>query len=511
MLLKALASHVRSGADRLGSEFLAHRHPAERRKLGAVYTPPNVVSAMIAWAKRRSPPARVVDPGAGSGRFTIAAASAFPKAEIIAIEVDPEAAAVLRENLRAARLGRRVRVIVDDYRKISLPGTEGRTLFIGNPPYVRHHDIESSWKRWYANAATGLGIRASQLAGLHLHFFLKTRLISKPGDYGSFITAAEWLDVNYGSALKSVLLDGMGITSLDLFDASADVFGGALTTAVVTCFEVGLVGRSVAFGRVLTASRQHALGEGKAVARASFGVGNKWSALALSDTTSTLQTSEIKLGDFFRVKRGQVTGANSIWVAGENASGLPEAFLLPTVTRARELIEARGATIDPSRLRRVIDLPADLIEVGNPSRNLIEKFLSWAQSQGARQSYVATHRKAWWSVGLYEPAPILCTYMGRRSPVFVRNLCQARHLNIAHGLYPRRELDDEMLDAATYWLNKNVAREWGRTYAGGLTKFEPRELERVPLARPDIILREYRDELERRRTEEGCRQSKGTV
>lgn len=504
MLLRGLASHIRSGSDPLGSQFLAQRHPAVRRKLGAVYTPPAIISSMIAWAKRHGQPARVVDPGAGSGRFTIAAASAFPNAEIIAVEVDPEAAAILRENLRAARFGKRVRVIVDDYRNISLPRIAGRTLFIGNPPYVRHHDIGLHWKQWYTAAAHRLGTKASQLAGLHLHFFLKTRLISNPGDYGAFITAAEWLDVNYGSALKSVLLNGMGIVSVDLFDASADVFGGALTTAVVTCFEVGAARSTVAFGHVQAASPRNVIGKGIGVARDALDIESKWSPFALGQPVSRGKQEGLRLGDLFRVKRGQVTGANSIWIIDHNRWDLPDAFLLPTVSRARELIEANAALADASQLRRVVDLPPDLSGVDRTQKRSIQRFLDWARSQGADKGYIARHRKSWWSVGLYEPAPILCTYMGRRPPVFVRNMCRARHVNIAHGLYPRRDLDDEMLDATTGWLNKNVVRQWGRTYAGGLTKFEPRELERVPLARPEVILREYRDELERRRAQEGC-------
>jgi hypothetical protein len=69
--------------------------------------------------------------------------------------------------------------------------------------------------------------------------------------------------------------------------------------------------------------------------------------------------------------------------------------------------------------------------------------------------------------------------MARRPPAFVRNLCGARHINIAHGLYPRAPLTDALLDALALFLRENVAQAAGRTYAGGLTKFEPRELERI--------------------------------
>ncbi|MGH6932548.1 MAG: hypothetical protein ACREEE_08955, partial [Dongiaceae bacterium] len=74
--------------DTSGDDFIANVPPDERRLIGATFTPPEIVEAMICWAKFHGAPKRVVDPGAGSGRFTIAAARAFPRARIIAVETD---------------------------------------------------------------------------------------------------------------------------------------------------------------------------------------------------------------------------------------------------------------------------------------------------------------------------------------------------------------------------------------------------------------------------------------
>src|SRR5262249_9237814 len=192
----------------------------ERRKTGATYPPPPIVDAMVAWAHAEIPtPARVVDPGAGSGRFLIAAARRFPDAELIAVEVDPLAALMLRANAAVNGFADRLIVHLTDYRNMALPATAGPTLFIGNPPYVRHPGIGEQWKCWFAAAADRFGLRASKLAGLHIHFFFKTRELARPGDYGAFITAAEWLDVNYGSALRRLLADsslpdGLGGTAV---------------------------------------------------------------------------------------------------------------------------------------------------------------------------------------------------------------------------------------------------------------------------------------------------------
>jgi adenine-specific DNA-methyltransferase len=176
-----------------------------------------------------------------------------------------------------------------------------------------------------------------------------------------------------------------------------------------------------------------------------------------------------------------VTGGNDVWIVKHDTPPLPAKFLAPTITRAKELIEARDGLRDTSRLRRVVNLPSDLSGLSTADRAAVDQFVVWAEKCGADRSYIARHRAAWWSVGMYPPAPILCTYMARRPPVFVRNYCGARHINIAHGLYPKVAVSDSTLDEVTRWLNVNVTRRSGRTYAGGLTKFEPREIERLPL------------------------------
>ena len=75
--------------------------------------------------------------------------------------------------------------------------------------------------------------------------------------------------------------------------------------------------------------------------------------------------------------------------------------------------------------------------------------------------------------------------MARRPPVFVRNTASARHLNIAHGLYPRQPMSTEDLTALAAHLSEHTSLADGRVYAGGLTKFEPREMERLLVPRPD--------------------------
>lgn len=477
----AVRDQILAGGDPLGEAFCRVRTPQERRSEGATYTPPAIVDHMLRWAARHSTPSRVVDPGAGSGRFILAASRQFPEASLVAVETDPLAILILKANAAVLGVSGRLTIEETDYRDLSLPAIDGATAFIGNPPYVRHHLIDAERKNWFVNTAAKHGLRASKLAGLHIHFFLKSLALARPGDYGAYITAAEWLDVNYGAVLRQALADGLGGLALHLLSPTAAPFPDALTSAAITCWEAGHHGSTVAVRTIEGPDQLDGLRSRRSVPWSTLREAQRWSTII--KPCGRTNGGAIELGEICRVHRGQVTGANGVWIAGNYDGQLPAGVLFPSITRARELLTAGPALSSAGHLRRVVDLPRDLDSLERSDRGLVDKFLRWAEDQGAHKSYIASHRRPWWRVGLRSPAPILCTYMARRPPAFVRNLCGARHINVAHGLYPRRVLSDAQLTGLTKWLNRNVGTEQGRTYAEGLTKFEPKEVERLLIPR----------------------------
>jgi adenine-specific DNA-methyltransferase len=482
--LRTFREAIRAGDDPLGDALSAARSAEERREIGAIYTPPALVAAMTEWGAR-SCPARVVDPGAGSGRFLTAAGERLAAAELVAVDTDPLALLLCAANAAVLGLAPRTRVVLGDFRRVPLGTVTGSTLFLGNPPYVRHHALSAADKRWLVEAAARLGVRASRLAGLHAHFFVRVAGLGRPGDTGAFVTAAEWLDVNYGSLVRELLVGPLGVGGLVVVEPRARPFENAETTAVIACFELGSRPARVGFRRVASLRALGSLTGGTTVARARLEATARWSTLGTRATARP--AGYVELGELFRVHRGQVTGKNAVWIAGPHSQGLPANVHFPAVTRARELFRAGGVLGDVSALRSVIDLPEDLDMLAPDERRRVERFLTLVRRAGAHEGFIARHRKAWWSVGLREPAPILATYMARRPPAFVRNPCGARHINIAHGLYPREAWSSALLDALARHLSAHASLSAGRTYAGGLTKFEPREMERLLVPGPELL------------------------
>ena len=380
----AARDRIRAGEDPLGDTFCVLRGPAGRRVLGQTFTPPVVIESMIAWvAGTGIRPARVVDPGSGSARMLLAAGRRWPQAALVGVEIDPLAAIVGRASLAAAGFASRSSVLLGDYRSAALPPAGGPTLFLGNPPYVRHHQIAAPGKEWLRRAAREQGVPASGLSGLHAHFFLATAGHAVPGDVGVFITAAEWLDVNYGRLVRELLLGALGGQAVHLVEPAAPVFADAAATSVITCFLPGTAPEEIRMRRVAGPADLGALAGGTPVPAAVLRAAARWGPLlrlppagrarrsparrppglpppALRLRPGRLPDGHVELGELCRVHRGQVTGANAVWVTAGPHPLIPPRFCVPAVTRARELIEAGPVLPAGTPLRRVISLPADL-------------------------------------------------------------------------------------------------------------------------------------------------------
>ena len=271
---------IRAGEDPLGDTFCVLRDPPRRRVLGQTFTPPVVIESMIAWvAGTGIRPARIVDPGSGSARMLLAAGRRWPQAALAGVEIDPLAAIVGRASLAAAGFASRSSVLLGDYRSMALPLAGGPTLFLGNPPYVRHHQIAAPGKEWLRRAAREQGVPASGLSGLHAHFFLATAGHAVPGDVGVFITAAEWLDVNYGRLVRDLLLGALGGQAVHLVEPAAPVFADAAATSVITCFLPGAAPEEIRMRRVAGPADLGALAGGTPVPADVLSAAARWGPL----------------------------------------------------------------------------------------------------------------------------------------------------------------------------------------------------------------------------------------
>ncbi len=468
---------ILEGRDPLGESYSALRERAVRRRTGLFYTSAELVQPMVKWVVSHDL-GRVVDAGCGSGRFTMAVARERPSIPVVAVDTDSVATILCRANA-AVLEARNVEVRNEDYTTLQLQPISGRTAFLGNPPYVRHHELTRGQKQWIEFASGRLCQKLSKLGGLHAHFFVATALKARSGDVGCFVTSAEWLDANYGEGLRHLLLELLGLESLHLFRKDSIPFADAMTTAAITCFVVGKSDAVIRYRIWPSPAQLRDLRSGRRLSYQKLAATGKWGR-GLTNGFPGKQDGLVRLGDIARVHRGAVTGANHFFVMPKTEAvdlGLVP-FVRPVVTSAQQILVS-GGIVRAQDLEEVAVAPPRDVDLASPEAGLLKSYLEYGERKGVQKGYICSHRKPWWYVGFREPPPIIATYMARQAPAFALNPDGALILNVLHGVYPRRRLTKAQLEELALTLNNERPRfgNHGRLYHGGLQKLEPSEME----------------------------------
>ena len=126
------------------------------------------------------------------------------------------------------------------------------------------------------------------------------------GDYGALITAAEWLDVNYGALVRELFLGKLGGEGIVVIEPTATPFPDAATTAAITAFHVASRPKSVRLRRVKRLKDLNDLNGGRLVRRERLETERRWSRLTYN--ARECPDGFVELGELCRVHRGQVHG-----------------------------------------------------------------------------------------------------------------------------------------------------------------------------------------------------------
>jgi adenine-specific DNA-methyltransferase len=212
----------------------------------------------------------------------------------------------------------------------------------------------------------------------------------------------------------------------------------------------------------------------------------RWSPLLRGDNL-TAGARQTPLSTLARVHRGIATGANDYFVLtrGRAAELGILRWCRPAITRAEEILSSGGVIRDTPDRRLLLLIPPDIDRHVYPQ---LDAYLERGETeprgkdhnaQPVARTYLSAHRKPWWYLGPVKTPAIVATYMARQAPAFACNPDGLVLLNVAHGIYPHSSLSHAQLVDLVDQLNalRESFRGMGRTYHGGLEKFEPREME----------------------------------
>lgn len=479
------------------------RGAAERKRTGQFATPPLLAEEIVRFCCQRwrqnARPISFLEPCLGTGAFYSALLRVFPKEwmqRAEGFEIDTAYASAASRLWRESGLG----VTQGDFLQLATPRPR-YNLLITNPPYVRHHHLGQSQKKQLQSLVRErLGIRISGLAGLYCYFLLLADAWLERGGLSAWLIPAEFMDVNYGVAVKEYLTTQVRLLHLHRFCPSDVQFNDALVSSAVVVFEnEKLDNQEVIFslgGSLLKPAQSTSIRQGLLHAA------EKWTPYPVASGLRTPRTiQDVLFGDLFRIRRGLATGNNRFFIlprAETRRLGLPSEFLRPILPPPRQLPEQVIET-EPDGFPKLASQLALLdcpLHESNVKKQypVLWRYLEAGTRKRIHQSYLTSRRSPWYSQEDRPAPPFLCTYMGRKSngrkPFrFLWNKSLATAHNVYLLLYPKGVLQealtgDPSLYAAVFAALQSLDTEnitgRGRVYGGGLYKLEPKELANIP-------------------------------
>lgn len=483
----------------LQAERDAGKSQADRNKLGQFATPTALAQDVLRYGidlLGKTEPVSFLDPAIGTGSFYSALLSIALKNKIkeaagfeIDVHYGEPAASLWKESDLSYR-------IADFTRQTPDPRFN---LLICNPPYVRHHHISADDKaRLQAATAQACGIKIGGLAGLYCYFLGLSHAWMQEDGVAGWLIPSEFMDVNYGTAVKRYLLKRVTLLHIHRFDPNDVQFADALVSSAVIWFRNSPPppGHTVrfTFGGSLANPRVTRL-----IPAATLEHEPKWSRFPVGDVR--IATSSPTIGDFFKIKRGIATGDNGFFILPETAIAdrhLPKSFFRPILPSPRYLTEdiveadAGGEPVIAKKLF-LLDIKAGEEEIKRKHPDLW-RYLEEGKQSGLHDRYLCRHRSIWYAQEDRPAAPIVCTYMGRgdtktaRPFRFILNKSKATVANVYLAMYPTPALaaqlrrNPSLIERIWHALNEIEPSRLlgeGRVYGGGLHKLEPKELAKV--------------------------------
>jgi adenine-specific DNA-methyltransferase len=484
----------------------------ERNVLGQFATPIDLAMDILEYAKKiitNRSNIKFLDPAFGTGAFYSALISVFNKNELnvaTGFEIDQHYGQPAKKLWADGLLNLKI----TDFTKEVVPikDEDKYNLIICNPPYIRHHHIKHSKEWLQKEALRSANIKLSGLSGFYCYYMALCQSWMQTDGIAGWLIPSEFMDVNYGQAIKEYLLNEVTLVQIHRFDPKDLQFDDALVSSTIVWFKNSKPNKNdkVKFSYGGTLGKPLIQ---KDISKLILSNEKKWSRFPLAN--ERVEHNTPLLSDFFTVKRGIASGDNDYFILSVEEimkRNLPLSQFRPILPSPRFLKEdvIKSNEDDFPILDKqlfVLDCKLKFSEIKFSYPDLHE-YLQLGIKNGVPDRYLCKNRKLWYAQENRLESNFYCTYIGRtnadgKNPFrFILNHSKSIVTNSYLILYPKPLLQSKiktnpkLLNQLIEALNKittSAMIEEGRVYGGGMYKLEPSELSKVPAKElSDILL-----------------------
>lgn len=484
---------------------------AERKRLGAFYTPEVLSRILSDWAIQKSSDL-VLEPSFGGCGFLVAASRRLeelgaesPKDQIFGCDVDDGAFEFL-----ANTLGQPVNsknFLHGDF--LSLRSLEDwPTLFdatIGNPPYIPYQSILEDWRHQLIQRASSQGVNLGGKASLWAHFLIHAVSFVAPGGRMAWVLPGSFLQADYAINVRKYLSQSFGdVICILMHERFFKTEGTEEETVVLLAKDRGhypdgslinfIDSLDVARLQVIIDAWESGIPQGQPLeGRPSFlsaseSVANTYKKVCEKDECHVL-------GDVLQVNIGVVTGANQFFVIDKNKAawaGLKSSDLLPVLSKFKF---SKGLSF-------TYDDFASLVDEGNRGYLISPKIPPVAGSALAQyldgftveaRSKVSTFKKrsVWYAPDDGRIPDAFFPVMNHHGPRLVLNDAEITCTNTIHRAFFYSSITDfkkRLVSISMLTSFSQLSAEFvGRRYGSGVLKHEPREAEKIAIYLPAAV------------------------
>lgn len=411
-----------------------------------VDTPDNIVS--MAWKiaqQYRKYFGSVLDAGAGDGRFS----KIGNYGQYSGYEIDPK-------RVPCKDLPKNATIVRSC--AFSNAADLSYDLSIGNPPYVRHHDLSNEWREkisiWIAEKS---GQKPSGLSNAYLYFIWLSIITTKADGLIVLVIPFEWVERPSARKLREYIRSKNW--SLDVYKFDVEPFPRVLTTASITVIDKNKKDAKTSF----------------------FAIDQEGKIRPLSNATKS-NLPPLKYQPRVRsafAQRGLSPGGQKVFVLTEQQrvefSLLVHIDVLPCITTLRH-VEVDAEVLDERLFK------AKYVDTGKkcwliyPSERMSKSLLQYLRSvkPSERDNATCNKRQVWWEYSLPK-APSLIYSSGFRGdrPKVLINKINAIAVGSVCGIHTEAEESSERLITA---LRSSTIRSEVVAVSRGFTKIEVNQM-----------------------------------